>query len=62
MCLNSIKGDKLSTDMPEISVIIPIYNAESFLRESIGSVLSQSFSDWELILVDDGSSDGSNRI
>ena len=48
--------------MPEISVIIPIYNAESFLRESIGSVLSQSFSDWELILVDDGSSDGSNRI
>lgn len=45
-----------------ISVIIPVYNSERFLRECIDSVLGQSFVDWELIIVDDGSTDGSARI
>lgn len=45
-----------------ISVISPVYNVQEFLPAFIQSVISQSFADWELILVDDGSSDGSGRI
>ena len=41
--------------MPSISVIVPVYQAEKFLESSVGSVLAQTFSDFELILVDDGS-------
>lgn len=44
-------------DEPFYSVIIPIYNVEKFLNQCVDSVLSQSFSDYEVILVDDGSSD-----
>lgn len=47
---------------PIISVIVPIYNAERYLRECIESILSQSFTDFELILVDDGSTDSSASI
>ena len=43
--------------MPLVSVVIPIYNTESFLRETIDSVLCQTLSDFELILLDDGSTD-----
>lgn len=42
---------------PTISIIMPCYNAVAHLSQSVGSVLSQTFSDWELIAVDDGSSD-----
>ena len=45
-----------------ISVIIPIYNAAPYLRRTIGSVLRSAFEDLELILVDDGSTDGGLRI
>ena len=41
-----------------ISVIIPVYNVKQFLNEAVESVIGQSFSDWEMILVDDGSTDG----
>ncbi|WP_119681082.1 glycosyltransferase family 2 protein [Indioceanicola profundi] len=50
------------TTGPLISVIIPFLNLERFLAEAVESVLAQSFQDWELILVDDGSSDGSTEI
>lgn len=43
--------------MPKISVIIPVYKAENYLAECIDSILAQTFSDFELILVDDGSPD-----
>ena len=45
-----------------VSIIMPSYNCESFLEESINSVCEQSFKDWELIIVDDGSQDASFSI
>ena len=48
--------------MPQISVIVPVYNVEPFLRQCVGSILSQTFQDFELILVDDGSPDNCGKI
>lgn len=45
-----------------ISVIIPAYNAQAYLRECLESVLAQSFSDWEAIIVNDGSTDSTREI
>ena len=50
------------SEAPIISVIVPVYNAEKYLHECIESILSQSFTDFELILVDDGSTDSSPSI
>lgn len=47
---------------PEITVILPVYNAEKYVAESIQSILSQTFADFELILIDDGSTDGSLEV
>lgn len=44
------------------SVIVPVYNAKRYLRKCVESVCAQSYSDWELILVDDGSTDGSGKL
>ncbi len=43
---------------PVVSIIMPCYNAAAHLPQSVGSILAQTFADWELIAVDDGSSDG----
>ena len=48
--------------MPEISVIVPVYNVEKYLRECLDSVQAQTFSDFEVICVNDGSTDGSPAI
>ncbi len=48
--------------MPTISVIIPVYNSQKYLKRCIESVLSQTFTDFELILVDDGSPDDCGKI
>jgi glycosyltransferase involved in cell wall biosynthesis len=47
---------------PFFSIITPVYNSERFLRECIDSVLNQTYSSWELILIDDGSKDNSGKI
>ncbi len=48
--------------MPRLSIIVPVYNAEPWLRRCVDSILSQTFTDLEAILVDDGSTDGSAGI
>jgi len=44
---------------PVVSVVVPVYNAAAFLGETVESIFGQSLEDWELILVDDGSTDES---
>lgn len=46
----------------KISVIVPVYNAEKYLRRCVDSILAQTFTDFELLLVDDGSTDASGKI
>ena len=48
--------------MPKISVIVPVYKVEPYLRRCVDSILSQTFTDFELILVDDGSPDNCGAI
>jgi glycosyltransferase involved in cell wall biosynthesis len=48
--------------MPKISIVIPLYNKELCIRDTINSVISQSFSDYEIIIVDDGSTDNSVSV
>lgn len=48
--------------MPKVSVVMPVYNVEKYIRYSIESVLSQTYKDYELIMVDDGSPDRSPDI
>ena len=47
---------------PKISVIVPVYKVEEYLHRCVDSILSQSFTDFELILVDDGSPDNCGKI
>ncbi len=48
--------------IPEISVVLPCYNGERYLREAVKSIMDQTFTDWELIIVDDWSSDTTPNI
>ena len=45
-----------------ISIIVPVYNVELYLKECIDSILSQDYTDFELLLIDDGSTDSSYHI
>ena len=47
---------------PLVSVIMPFFNSERFFHESVESVLAQTYANWELLLIDDGSTDGSTEI
>lgn len=48
--------------MPLVSVIMPSYNAEKYIDEAIRSVIAQTYTNWELFVIDDGSTDGTARI
>lgn len=48
--------------IPKVSVIMPVYNAEKYLKETIDSILNQTFIDFEFLIIDDGSSDKSFQI
>jgi glycosyltransferase involved in cell wall biosynthesis len=50
------------TGNPKVTVVMIFLNAEEFMREAIESVIGQSYTGWELILVDDGSSDRSRAV
>jgi glycosyltransferase involved in cell wall biosynthesis len=56
------REDAPSRPPPRISVVIPAYNRERFLPAAIDSVLAQSITDWELVISDDGSTDGTRAI
>lgn len=47
---------------PLISVIVPIYNVEQYIHETLGCIINQTYDNWECILIDDGSSDNSSAI
>lgn len=49
-------------NMPEISVLMPVYNGEKYVKETIDSVLNQTFDDFEFIIVNDGSTDNTRNI
>ena len=51
-----------NTKKCKFSILMPVYNVEKYVAKSIESVLNQTFEDWELIVIDDGSSDTSGRI
>ena len=48
--------------MPKISVIMPVYNGEKFLKDAIEGVLNQTYKDFEFLILDDGSTDNSSKI
>ncbi len=52
----------MTTSEPKVSVIIPVYNVERYLRECLDSVINQTLRDIEIICVDDGSTDHSAAI
>ena len=48
--------------MPKATVVVPVYNVEKYLEKCVDSILAQTEPDFELLLVDDGSTDGSGRL
>ncbi len=52
----------MASRSPLVSVIMPFYNGEKFLTEAIASIIAQSYKCWELLLIDDGSTDGGTAI
>ena len=57
-----MRGYLAMTMNPKMSVIIPVYNVELWLRKCINSLLNQTYSNIEIILIDDGSTDKSDEI
>lgn len=58
----SLVGLRREIEVPHISVVVPVYNAEQTIERCVNSICNQTFSDLEVILVDDGSTDGSGNL
>ena len=52
----------MENKIPFLSIVVPAYNVENYIRECVDSILAQDFTDFELLLVDDGSRDGTGEI
>src|SRR5215510_6164673 len=50
------------TDSPKVTVMIPVYNREKYVGDAIDSILAQTFTDFELLVIDDGSTDRSREV
>ena len=58
----NVSDGGIMSSLPRISVLMPVYNGERFLRQAIASMLNQSFTDFEFLIIDDGSSDSTASI
>jgi len=54
--------ERVGQDMPRISVLMPVYNTADYLAEAVDSILGQTFGDFEFLVIDDGSTDGSTAL
>ena len=54
--------NKNASDTPKVSIVVPVYNVEKYLRECLDSLLAQKLKDIEVIVVNDGSTDSSPAI
>ena len=59
---NQTSSQNIASDAPKLSIIIPVYNGEHYIENTVRSVLSSSWHDLELLLIDDGSTDSSLAI
>ena len=50
------------TEAPKVTVVIPVYNREKYVGEAIDSILAQTFPDFELLVIDDGSTDRTQEV
>lgn len=60
--MEQVKESENRDNQPKISVIVPVFNVEKYLRRCIDSILAQTFTDFEVLLIDDGSTDTSGKI
>ena len=54
--------DKHNNEIPLVSIVVPIYNSASYLPRCLDSILKQTYTNWECILINDGSTDNSSEI
>lgn len=60
--MEPVKHIDLSNDSPEISIVVPAYNAEKYVAKTLDSLLKQHFANFEIIIVNDGSTDGTKAV